>query len=189
MMLGGELAAKRGGLDEALDVAQQLEAAQDRAIEGAGAWVRAHVDRARGDTESAIAKLVQAAEVIVPGMFRSRLMLQLAELADGEAAVRAAREACELCDRHGNTRVGDRARRRLRELGVRPSTRRAGPSGPLSARELEVARAYAEGLSSAEVGERLSISPHTAATHLQKIYKRLGVASRAELTRWLIEQE
>ena len=35
----------------------------------------------------------------------------------------------------------------------------------------------------------LRYPPHTAATHLQKIYKRLGVSSRAELTRWLIEQE
>jgi DNA-binding NarL/FixJ family response regulator len=76
----------------------------------------------------------------------------------------------------------------LRELGVRPGTKRVAKGEGLAPRVLEVARAYADGLSSAEVGERLQISQHTAATHLQKIYKRLGVSSRAELTRWLIEE-
>jgi DNA-binding CsgD family transcriptional regulator len=62
----------------------------------------------------------------------------------------------------------------LRGAGAKPAPRRRpGPGGgPLSQRELEVARLYAEGLTSAEVAKRLVISPHTATTHLQRIYER-----------------
>lgn len=121
-------------------------------------------------------------------MMHVRMLLRYAESETGDAAIAIAREAAQVAERIGYTRALDRARKRLRELGVRAGTARAPRTGELSARELEVARAYAEGLSSAEVGARLSISQHTAATHLQKIYRRLGVSSRAELTRWLIEE-
>ena len=39
----------------------------------------------------------------------------------------------------------------------------------------------------AQVAERLVISPYTAATHLHRIYERLGINSRAALTRYLVE--
>jgi DNA-binding CsgD family transcriptional regulator len=77
----------------------------------------------------------------------------------------------------------------MRELGGRPApVRRPNPDGgALSAREREVAALYADGLTTAEVARRLVISPHTAATHLQRIYRRLGIRSRAELARYLLE--
>ncbi len=58
---------------------------------------------------------------------------------------------------------------------------------PLSPRELEVAQLVAEGLTNAEVGKRLFISPRTVTTHLVKIYERLGIHSRTALTRWVLE--
>lgn len=51
----------------------------------------------------------------------------------------------------------------------------------LSARQLEVARSVALGLSNADIGKRLNISPRTVSTHLENIYKRLAIRSRAEL--------
>jgi DNA-binding CsgD family transcriptional regulator len=53
------------------------------------------------------------------------------------------------------------------------------PAG-LSARQIEVLRLVAQGFSYAEVADQLYISPRTVARHLQSIYGKLGVASRAE---------
>ncbi|UVI29216.1 LuxR C-terminal-related transcriptional regulator [Paenibacillus spongiae] len=57
----------------------------------------------------------------------------------------------------------------------------------LSKREMEVARLVAEGLSNNEIAEALIISPRTVSTHLEKIYRRLGINSRASLVKYLME--
>lgn len=63
--------------------------------------------------------------------------------------------------------------------------RRAESQAPqldsLTGREHEVFRLAAEGLRKEEIGERLFISPATARTHLQRVYRKLGVHSQAEL--------
>lgn len=50
---------------------------------------------------------------------------------------------------------------------------------PLSQRELDVLSLVSEGLSNAEIGQRLYISGHTVKTHLERIYSKLGVSGRA----------
>jgi DNA-binding CsgD family transcriptional regulator len=60
----------------------------------------------------------------------------------------------------------------------------AAPSEPqlgLSAREWEVAVAVAQGLTNAAIAQMLGISRRTVATHLERIYERLGIHSRAAL--------
>lgn len=57
----------------------------------------------------------------------------------------------------------------------------------LSKRELEVARLVAEGLTNNEIADSLIISPRTVSTHLEKIYRRLGINSRASLVKYLLE--
>lgn len=52
---------------------------------------------------------------------------------------------------------------------------------PLSPRELEVAKLVAEGMTNAEIGARLHISPATVGRHLSNVYERLGIHSRAAL--------
>ncbi|NVB37662.1 helix-turn-helix transcriptional regulator [Pseudenhygromyxa sp. WMMC2535] len=59
---------------------------------------------------------------------------------------------------------------------------------PLSARQLEVSRLVAEGLTNAAIAERLGISPRTVTSHLDHIYGRLGIGSRAALTRMIVER-
>jgi DNA-binding CsgD family transcriptional regulator len=49
----------------------------------------------------------------------------------------------------------------------------------LSARELEVLRLVAGGLTDAQVAARLRLSPRTVSKHLQRSYARLGVPNRA----------
>jgi DNA-binding NarL/FixJ family response regulator len=68
-----------------------------------------------------------------------------------------------------------------------PARARRTRGAPLSPREEEVVRLVAAGLSSPAIAERLYISTRTVTTHLQKVYARLGIRSRAAMTRWVME--
>lgn len=57
----------------------------------------------------------------------------------------------------------------------------------LSPRELEVLELVATGMSDTQVAQRLVLSPRTVSTHLQSIYNKLGVNSRAAATRAALE--
>lgn len=57
----------------------------------------------------------------------------------------------------------------------------------LSAREVEVLRWVAAGLTNAEVAERLFISPRTVNAHLTRIYHRLDLPSRAAAIRFAVD--
>ncbi len=54
------------------------------------------------------------------------------------------------------------------------------PPSPLTARETELLRMVAKGLSFDTIGELLEISPHTVVAHVKKIYRKLAVHSRGE---------
>ena len=55
----------------------------------------------------------------------------------------------------------------------------------LSSRELQIARAYAAGNGYRIIAERLFIAPSTVRTHLNTIYRKLGVSSKVDLLRAL----
>lgn len=57
----------------------------------------------------------------------------------------------------------------------------------LSPRQREVLSSIAAGLTNQRIAERLGISPHTVKTHVERLYERLGVASRADLVRLATE--
>ena len=65
----------------------------------------------------------------------------------------------------------------LSAAGHRVPRRREGLAG-LTAREVDVLRLIARGLSSKEVAERLVISPKTARNHIEHIYVKIGASSR-----------
>ena len=54
---------------------------------------------------------------------------------------------------------------------------------PLTAREIEVLRLAATGITVDEIARRLYVSPNTAKTHLTHIYGKLGVRGRSEAIR------
>jgi DNA-binding NarL/FixJ family response regulator len=54
----------------------------------------------------------------------------------------------------------------------------------LSARELEVARLVADGLTNRQIAERLVISERTAQNHVQHILTKLGFTSRSQIAAW-----
>ncbi len=57
----------------------------------------------------------------------------------------------------------------------------------LSTREVEVLRLVASGLTNAEVADRLFLSFRTVDWHMGSIYRKLGLHSRAEATRFAAE--
>jgi non-specific serine/threonine protein kinase len=59
--------------------------------------------------------------------------------------------------------------------------------GGLSPREVEVLGLVAEGLTNAQVAQRLFLSPRTVQRHLNSIYHKLGVSSRTAATRFAME--
>jgi DNA-binding CsgD family transcriptional regulator len=59
--------------------------------------------------------------------------------------------------------------------------------GGLTPREAEVLKLVAQGLTDAQVAERLYISPRTVSQHLRSIYHKLEVPSRAAATRYAME--
>jgi ATP/maltotriose-dependent transcriptional regulator MalT len=67
-----------------------------------------------------------------------------------------------------------------------PKQAQAYPAG-LTAREMEVLRLVAQGLTDAQVAEQLVVSPRTVNFHLTSIYSKLGVSSRSGATRYAIE--
>ncbi|MCX7521930.1 AAA family ATPase [Microbacterium sp. STN6] len=107
----------------------------------------------------------------------------------GDTATDLAAEALTVFERLGAPRHAQRARQVLRALGVVPSRGRAAMATGvlLSPRELEVSRLVASGSSNAQIATALFISPRTVTTHLDRIYQRLGLNSRAALTRYLAD--
>lgn len=111
---------------------------------------------------------------------RSRMLLGRALAAAGD------RDAAEL--------ELDAAAEELRQLGAEPDLRAAGsargqtarePSaGGLTEREIEVLCLVAAGDTNRRIGEALFISEHTVARHLQNIFAKTGVSSRAAATAW-----
>ena len=59
------------------------------------------------------------------------------------------------------------------------------PWRPLTSREFEVARLISEGMTNAEIGDALTISPKTASAHVEHILAKLGVSRRAEIAAWV----
>ena len=55
----------------------------------------------------------------------------------------------------------------------------------LTAQEAQIARLGADGLSNPEIASRLFLSPRTVQYHLGKIFTKLGITSRVQLSRAL----
>jgi HD-GYP domain-containing protein (c-di-GMP phosphodiesterase class II) len=72
----------------------------------------------------------------------------------------------------------DAAEAVLTAAGHRKPKRREWPAG-LTAREVDVLRLLARGMSNRQIAGALVISPKTAGTHVEHIYDKLGVTNRA----------
>ena len=59
----------------------------------------------------------------------------------------------------------------------------------LTTREMDVLQLLAQGLTSAQIAERLVIGLVTVNSHVRSIYSKLGVTSRSAATRYAIKHE
>jgi HD-GYP domain-containing protein (c-di-GMP phosphodiesterase class II) len=72
------------------------------------------------------------------------------------------------------------------EPNARTGKRQQNPGG-LTRREVEVLRLAARGLTTHEIAGRLYISPKTADHHIQHIYGKIGVSTRAAAALWAMQ--
>jgi HD-GYP domain-containing protein (c-di-GMP phosphodiesterase class II) len=68
-----------------------------------------------------------------------------------------------------------------------PATSRPKNPGGLSEREVDVLRLAARGLTTQEIADRLFIAPKTADHHIQHIYNKINVSTRAAAALWAMQ--
>ncbi len=173
-----------------LDRAEQLIAVLGRAATRLDrGWALAQSARchamllaARGDLDAA-SQAAGAAITLGEGL-ELRLELARTLLAAGQIERRARRKraARELLERAlgifevaGARLWASRARQEQERAAARSAP------GALSASEQRVARLAAEGLTNREIAAQLFMSPKTVEANLARVYRKLGIRSRAEL--------
>jgi class 3 adenylate cyclase/DNA-binding CsgD family transcriptional regulator len=141
------------------------------------------IENARGEADAARRHLEESVAVL--DALNLPFEAAISRLHAG--TVDSVRQALATFEALGAARYADKARRTLRSLGVRIPSPRTGRRAdqPLSRREMEVATLVAEGLTNAEIAERLVVSVRTIESHLDHVYARLGISSRAALARWV----
>ena len=103
-------------------------------------------------------------------------------VADARAPLRAARQAF---DALGAIAWGERARQELRASGEISASRTPQAREQLSPQELQIATMAAEGLTNREIGQKLYLSHRTVASHLYRVFPKLGITSRNQLSKVL----
>ena len=96
--------------------------------------------------------------------------------------------AVVLFDELGATAFASRARTELAASGARLRSTAAAREN-LTPRETQVALAVADGASNDEVAAALYVTPKTVEYHLTRVYRKLGLRSRAELVRQFTRRE
>ena len=105
---------------------------------------------------------------------------------DARAQLRAAHEQLTSI---GMEAFAERARHELLATGEKVRKRRVQSRDDLTAQELQIAQLARAGLSNPEIGARLFLSPRTVEWHLRKVFTKLGIRSRRELTKVLPASE
>ncbi len=93
--------------------------------------------------------------------------------------------AHELFASMGAAGFADRAERELRATGATARKRTVESRDELTPQELQIARLAHDGLSNPEIAARLFISPRTVEYHLHKVFAKLEIGGRTELSRVL----
>ena len=184
-----EIALEAGEVEEAYAACSELEELAGRyesaMLAAMVAYSRGAVALAQGDAHAALVALRGAHQTWLGldapyEVARTRTLVARAcsDLGDAEAARLELEAACAIFRRLGAT--PDLAR-------VEP--RAKGDSHGLSDRELEVLRLVAAGKSNREIAAELVISEHTVARHVQNIYRKLRLSSRAAATAFAFEHD
>jgi DNA-binding CsgD family transcriptional regulator len=92
------------------------------------------------------------------------------------------RTADEMLTQFGAEAFAERARRALQATGATLRKRVIAAPAALTHQEEQIARLAGEGLTNPEIGARLYLSHHTVEWHLRKVFTKLGIASRREIS-------
>ncbi|MCW2644259.1 MAG: LuxR family transcriptional regulator [Pseudonocardiales bacterium] len=87
----------------------------------------------------------------------------------------------------GSDSYAERARIELRAAGERTRKRSPDAPGHLAPQEARVAELVAQGGTNAEIAAQMFISPSTVEYHLHKVFRKLGVKSRTQLAKRVLE--
>jgi DNA-binding CsgD family transcriptional regulator len=132
------------------------------------------------------------AALAVAGIDRQPLAWGRTELAYGEWLRRARRRAdarphlrtaLELFERLGATPRVEQARTELRASGETARARDPSTSLQLTPQERQIARLASQGLSNLQIADQLLLSRHTVSYHLHRIFAKLNITCRANLSR------
>ena len=164
----GDLAGARAAAEEVATTAgmtdSPLLAAAAIATRGVVEAWSGQLGVARGLLEDAVDRYEAAGLPFAAAEVRVVLADTVRRAGDRRAADREARLAAETFARLGATRPAPRA-------GITSSIR-------LTAREIEVVRLVAEGLSDRDIADALVLSPHTVHRHISNVLTKLGATSR-----------
>ena len=125
------------------------------------------------------------------GRTRARAELARARLLYGEWLRREGRRldareqlraAHDLFTAMGAEGFGERARRELLATGETARNRTSEARDELTPQEAQIARLAARRQTNSEIGAQLFISPRTVEWHLRKVFTKLGISSRKELS-------
>jgi DNA-binding CsgD family transcriptional regulator len=187
-----EAATRTGNTQLALEALEQLAEATSV---GATDWALGIHARSRallGHSDVAENFYREAIERL--GRTRIRFELARAHLVYGEWLRRANRRvdsreqlrtADQMFTEMGARAFAERTKGELLATGQRVRKRAAETRDDLTVQEAQVARLAREGVSNAEIGERLFISRSTVEYHLHKVFGKLGISSRHQLERAL----
>jgi DNA-binding CsgD family transcriptional regulator len=121
--------------------------------------------------------------------YGARAHLLYGEWLRREGRRREAREQLQIANglltAMGAEAFAERAARELLATGQRARRRTVETLGQLTVREAQIADLARDGHTNKEIGTRLFISGRTVEYHLQKVYRKLGIASRRQLNRVL----
>jgi len=180
MLAAGHVEPARRACLELTEVVAGYESAMLDAMV-AHAWGAVHL--AEGEPREALIALRKAAETW-------RLLDAPYEIARTRSLLG---DACRsLGDEESAVLEHDAARAGFERLGARPDIARLRPSTSghgLSRRELEVLRLVAAGRTNRQIAASLVISEHTVARHVQNIFAKLGLSSRAAATAFAFEHD
>jgi ATP/maltotriose-dependent transcriptional regulator MalT len=178
----GELDAAEAGCAELERIGAELGTpyvrGRTRLVAGQVATARGDQEHARRACEDAVDLLVDAGAAHETALARLELARALAALGRDEAAAaetRCARDALVALGAERDVARVDAAMSGDEQLG--DAGRRS--VGELTSREVEVLRLVAQGLSDAEIAERLVLSQHTVHRHVANVRAKLRLPSRA----------
>lgn len=92
------------------------------------------------------------------------------------------RTARDALDAYGALPWAEYARQELRASGETSPRHEPAARDRLTSQELQIALLASEGLSNREIGQRLFLSPRTVGFYLYKVFPKLGISSRAQLS-------